>query len=149
MSALETSCPDDLSHLDPLSPAPPFYTTEPEAIAAQLDLDWGQTFSAAEVDSREVAYFASEVRQMCPCDISVLSPGKDEVKSVVARAVDSGVGPDGIPYSGYKACSSIIAALILVFIQMLFTEDFQIEQYVLLAYMVFLPQKHIPCCPLA
>ena len=68
-------------------------------------------------------------------------PLVEEAKAVVERAKDSGVGPDGLPYSAYKPIAMLIACIIVQFFQVILCGSANIPEDMMLAFMVFLPRK--------
>ncbi len=66
---------------------------------------------------------------MVNCDMHDLTPDAELVHKVVHSANDSGLGPDGLPYSAYDAVPQVAIALILCMINLIFKSDLLIEPY--------------------
>ena len=77
----------------------------------------------------------------------MLLPKKEVVEQALLRARDSATGPDGAPYSAWKAIPTIAIALVLALIHLIFRTDQEIDQSLLLAFMVFLPKNPLASHP--
>ncbi len=119
----------------------PKFATDPDTIASVLNVHWGNTAKAPDPPPENPNEFLSVIQDFAKCSLEQLSPSIEETEYILSHASDSSVGPDGIPYSGYKVCKREIAILIMLFIQSLFCGNFEFEESVLLAFMVFLPKK--------
>ena len=76
-----------------------------------------------------------------PCDIDLLMPEPDEIGYIIDHAHDSATGPDGKPYSVYRACKNVSIALILAFLHLLFYTTCDLPELMLASLMVFIPKK--------
>ena len=74
-------------------------------------------------------------------NLDALLPDKVVVEQALLRAKDSATGPDGAPYSAWRAIPSVAIALVLALIHFIFRTDTDIEQSLLLAFVVFLPKE--------
>ena len=66
---------------------------------------------------------------------------------MVIKASDSACGPDNMPYSAYKLDVSLTVALLHVFIKEMLTDDFVFADWIVSAFMVFLPTKSFAVSP--
>ena len=81
------------------------------------------------------------------CSLDDILPGEDEAKWAIAKSKDSGLGPDGLAYSAYRACIGISTALIIALVHFLVFDTGQLAPHFLLSYMVFLQKKSYSYIP--
>jgi len=129
------------------TPSPPSFTTNANEMAEILNDHWGRAFSKKDIDLGEVEYFAREIKDFAKADLLDLLPNEEDADNVLKRARDSGVGPDGLPYSVYKACPVVSIALILALIDSLMLQNTCLDMAFLLAFLVFLPKKSFAQTP--
>ena len=139
-------------HSPPLVSSPsalltPAFTTDTCEIAAILDRTWSSQFAHKPVESEGFDSFFSHVRSQLACSLLDLTPGLDDIEIAISRTKDSGLGPDGVPYSAYKAAGKVGVVLVALLIQYIFHSPNELDQHLLLAFMVFLPKKSFGYTP--
>ena len=136
------------SSLSPSSSPPPLcFTTDTERIASVCNQHWSGIFSKKEVDLSEMNSLFCDVKGTFSHSLETLLPDRKIVEQALLRAKDSATGPDGAPYSAWKAIPSVAIALVLALINLIFLSETEIEQSLLLAFMVFLPKKSFGLTP--
>ncbi len=129
------------SHLQPDPLDTPSFSTSPPVIAAELNRTWTSSFALQSEMLEDPSEFLACVSDFAACGSCDLLPDQQIAESVVGRARDSATGPDGRPYSSYRACPEVSAWLVACFCYWLFQDGFELEQSLLLSFMVFLPKK--------
>ena len=123
--------------------SPSLFTTDTSAIASECNKHWSGIFDKKEVNLSEMSSFFCDVKGKFSHTLDVLLPKKEIVEQALLRSRDSATGPDGAPYSAWKAIPGITIALVLALIHLIFNTDKEIDQTLLLAFMVFLPTQWI------
>ena len=91
--------------------------------------------------------FFCDIKGSYSHSLDALLPDRKIVEQALLRARDSATRPDGAPYSAWKAIPSVAIALVLALISLIFKSDEELEQSLLLAFMVFLPKKSFGLTP--
>ena len=83
---------------------------DPHSIVLEVGAVWARTFSEAGILPSEAYEFLSSLNVSWPC-ADVKPPSMEAIAHFLAHLKDSSPGPDGIPYSCYKAHLACSASL--------------------------------------
>jgi hypothetical protein len=113
---------------------------EPPAIAETLCKHWQGIFQETEIDEDLASSICLEAQGFLKSSVADVMPTAEDARSALKHSPNTGVGPDGIPYSAWRALGDFSVQLILLILAFMMSPTAEIPLWFNLAYMCFIPK---------
>jgi hypothetical protein len=115
-------------------------TTVPGAMADVLCSHWQEAFTPGAIDDEVGALVCNESSDFLKACLQDVAPIEDDARKALQHSPNTGVGPDGVPYSVWRGLGDFTVQLIMAIISCFLCASADVPYWFNLAFMVFIPK---------